>query len=83
MFSCVKVFCITTITKNITKITWLVICCFFSIQTVAGSGYYGIECLYFTYVIKKLDFFLAVWVLEVKTISIVLGSLAICAKVHH
>ncbi len=52
MFSYVKVLCVTTITKNITKkkfiknVTFFFVASFFSIQTVAGSGYYGIECLY-------------------------------------
>ncbi len=35
------------------------------------------------YVLEKLDFFLVAWVLEVKTISVILGSLAIYAKAHH
>ncbi len=46
MFSCGKVLCVTTTIKNITKkflnnVTDFV--AFFSIQTVEGSGYYGID----------------------------------------
>ncbi len=42
-----KVLCVTTITKNIPKKKFKERDLFFvSIQTVEGSGYYGIECLY-------------------------------------
>ncbi len=45
MFSCVKVLCVTTTIKNVTKKTIQGDFDFvsFSIKTVAGSGYYGIE----------------------------------------
>ncbi len=39
---------------------------FVALFTVVGSGYYGIECFYPIYVIKKLDCILVAWVLEVK-----------------
>ncbi len=59
---------------------WLVLFCF-SIQTVAGSGYYDIETpLPYIRNLKTWSFLVA-WVLEVK--SIIWGSLAICAQAHH
>ncbi len=68
MFSYLKVLCVTTITKNIPKKKFKERDMFFvSIQTVAGSGYYGIECLYC--IIRNLTtrLFLVAWMLEVKT----------------
>ncbi len=43
MSSYVKILCVKTITQKKFKERDLFFCCFFS---VAGSGYYGIECLY-------------------------------------
>ena len=59
---------------------------FIFIQTVAGSGYYGIE--YFTAYtqFKNSTFFSS---LSVRSLNqsfynnVVLGSLAICAQAHH
>ncbi len=49
MFSYVKVLCVSTITKNIPQKKFKERDLFFvSFQTFAGSGYYGIECLYRT-----------------------------------
>ncbi len=46
MSSCMKVLCVTATIMNTTKkmlLALFCLCFFFSIQTVVGSGYYGIE----------------------------------------
>ncbi len=65
MFSYVKVLCVTKISqrKSLKNVT----CFFVSIETVSGSGYYGIECLYRIIHDLKTPLFLVAWILEVKT----------------
>ena len=60
-------------------IMWLVFVDYFSIQTVATSGYYGIESFTLDTELKT-RLFLVAWVLNN---SVVLSSLVICAEAHY